>query len=93
MGIVQDRLASAMAISQSEVSRLERLMRIDDVSVVRLAQMASFMGLKLSAGLHAVGDSLVDRGHSALLNRRSRRSILNALRAGQQLPGSGVILL
>lgn len=40
-----------------------------DVSVVRLAEVASLLGLELSATLHPSGEPIRDRGHQALVGR------------------------
>lgn len=67
--VSQETLARELGRSQSEVSRLERLVGIDRVSFVEVAEFASLLGLELSAGLHPVGEPLRDKGHQALLGR------------------------
>ena len=60
-------VAGEVGWSESRYRRFEAgeiAITIGDVAVV-----ASVLGLKLGAGLHPVGDGLVDRGHRALLGR------------------------
>src|SRR5437868_1656678 len=68
-GLSQDGLAAALGWSQSAVSRLERLARPEQISIVELAQAAAVLGLELSAGLHPMGEPLRDKGHQALIAR------------------------
>jgi transcriptional regulator with XRE-family HTH domain len=68
-GLSQESLASAIERSQSDLSRLERLVDADRVSFVEIAEAASLLGLELSAGLHLVGDPIRDKGHQALIKR------------------------
>ncbi len=67
------------------MSRLERLIQIDDVSVVQLAELAGVLGLELGAGLHPIGDGLVDRGHQALL-RRFRKLMSPSIQVTSEVP-------
>jgi transcriptional regulator with XRE-family HTH domain len=68
-GVSQATLARQLGVSQSEISRLERLVRLDDVALVRLTEAAAVLGFDLSAGLHPNGDRVADRGHQALIAR------------------------
>ena len=68
-GVSQDLLAALLRWSQPALSRFERLVRRDATSIVELAQVASLLGLELSAGLHPVGEPLRDKGHQALIGR------------------------
>src|SRR4051794_27335841 len=61
-GISQEALARQLATSQSEISRLERLVNVEEVSVVRLAEIGSLLGFDFSAKLFPNGDRLADRG-------------------------------
>jgi transcriptional regulator with XRE-family HTH domain len=74
-GVSQRALARELGCSQSAISRLEALRRPEDIPLVRLAEIASLLGLELSAGLHPHGDALLDEGHLALIRRfRARLS-------------------
>lgn len=86
----QETLARALGRSQSDVSRLERLVEIDRVSFVEVAEIASLLGLELSAGLHLVGDALRDKGHEALISRfRAELSAVFKVLAEVPLPTPG----
>ncbi len=65
----QETVAREIGRSQSDVSRLERLVAIDRVSMVEISEIASLLGLELSVGLHPAGEPLRDKGHQALLGR------------------------
>lgn len=65
----QRALGLERGTSQSDISRLERLSRIDEVSFVHVSEVASLLGLELSAGLHPYGEPIRDKGHQALINR------------------------
>lgn len=62
-------LALELGRSQSDISRLERLVEIDRVSFVEVSEVASLLGLEFSAGLHPSGEPISDKGHQALINR------------------------
>jgi len=83
--VSQETLARELGRSQSDVSRLERLVGIDLVSFVEVAELASLMGLELSAGLHPVGEPLRDKGHQALL-RRFRAELSPAFKDLAEVP-------
>jgi hypothetical protein len=57
-----------MDCSQPNLWRLEAN-QVEAVTVVRLAEMASILGLELSIGLHPIGDPIRDKGQQALANR------------------------
>lgn len=89
-GVSQRALAHELGCSQSEVSRFEGLRAVDTASVVRIAEIASLLGLELSAGLHPIGDTLRDRGHQALLERfRAEIAATYTVRAEVPLPQPG----
>ncbi|CAN5822851.1 hypothetical protein BH24CHL5_BH24CHL5_10030 [soil metagenome] len=69
MNISQRRLAAELSRSPSRIWRLEHMVRLGDISFVEVAELASVLGLELSAGLHPLGDPIRDKGHVALLNR------------------------
>lgn len=60
-------MARELGCSQSQLWRIEA----DQVPVTvgRLAEMASVLGLELSIGLHELGDPIRDKGHQALAKR------------------------
>ena len=83
LNVSQRTLAREAGCSQSEVWRLEHLARIDDISVVRLAEAASLLGLELSASLHPLGDPIRDRGHRhccRVSGTGSRRALVSSPR-------------
>ncbi len=67
LGISQRAMASELGCSQAHLWRVETNQIV--VSVVRLAEMASVLGLELSVGLHEIGDPIRDKGHQALGKR------------------------
>lgn len=67
-GISQAALAKAAGIAPAQVSRLEGDIA-SDVTVVRLAEIASLLGMELSVGLHPIGDPIRDKGQQALGKR------------------------
>ena len=67
-GVSQATVARALGIDQSNVWRLEAA-QIEEVTVTRLAEMASVLGLELSMGLHPIGDPIRDKGQQALAGR------------------------
>ncbi|MDP9243873.1 MAG: helix-turn-helix transcriptional regulator, partial [Chloroflexota bacterium] len=65
-GLSQDALASAVGVSKSEVSRIER----DEapwLTVVQASTLLSVVGLELGARAYPAGSPLRDRGHLRLL--------------------------
>lgn len=86
-GVSQGALSRELGCSQSEQSRFERLRRVDEVSVVRIAAVASLLGLELAASLHPIGDPIRDKGHQALVGRfRALLSLSWQVRAEVPLP-------
>jgi transcriptional regulator with XRE-family HTH domain len=67
-GVSQRALAGALGWSQSEVNRLEQF-RFPAVSVPRLCEIASVLGLELSVSLHPLGDPIRDKAQQALIGR------------------------
>jgi transcriptional regulator with XRE-family HTH domain len=86
----QESLARAIGSSQSDLSRLERLVDVDRVSFVEIAKAASVLGLELGVSLHPVGDPIRDKGHQAVI-RRFRALLSSAYRvfAEALLPREG----
>lgn len=68
-GLGQRELALKLGRSQSEISRLERLVEVDRIPFVLISEIASLLGLELGAGLHLAGDPIADKGHQALIKR------------------------
>lgn len=81
----QASLARQLGRSQSDLSRLERLVDIDRVSFVEVAEVASILGLELSAGLHPVGEPIRDKGHQALIGR-FRAELSSAFKVLAEVP-------
>lgn len=84
-GVSQDDLAAALGWSQSDLSRFERLARIDSISIVAVAEVVTLLGLQLSASLHATGDPIRDQGHQAL-SARFRALLAPAFRVAAEVP-------
>jgi len=86
----QSQLASAVGVSQSELSRLERLVSPESVTLCEMSVLASMLGLELSVGLHPVGDAIRDKGHQAVIGRfRALLSPAFRVSAEALLPGVG----
>jgi transcriptional regulator with XRE-family HTH domain len=68
VGVSQRSLAAQLGVTQAVVWRLERE-GASDVSVVRLSEMASLLGLEVAVTLHPIGDPIRDRGQQALIGR------------------------
>jgi transcriptional regulator with XRE-family HTH domain len=73
-GVSQRQVAAELRWSQSAVTRLERAVDPDRISLVDLARVASVLGLELSAQFHLAGEPIRDAGQQALAGRL--RSIL-----------------
>jgi transcriptional regulator with XRE-family HTH domain len=88
-GVSQRALARELGLSQPEICRLESN-ETSDVSVVRLCEIASLLGLEPSITLHPLGDPLRDRGQQRLMER-FRTLLAAAWRAITEmpLPGTG----
>ena len=84
-GISQQELGERVGRSQSNISRLERYVDVDRVPVVLVSELASLLGMELSAGLHLLGDAISDKGHQALL-RRFRAVLSSAWRVVAEVP-------
>ncbi|MEX2546585.1 MAG: hypothetical protein WD830_02200 [Chloroflexota bacterium] len=67
LGVGQPAMAKELACSQSQLWRTEA--QQVEVTVVRLAEMASVLGMELSIGLHELGDPIRDKGQQALAKR------------------------
>ncbi len=90
LNVSQRTLARELGCAQSEVWRFENLVKADALSLVRIAEIASLLGLELAASLHPIGDPIRDRGHQALLARFRTRlspSIRVVAEAPLPLPG------
>ena len=68
-GVSQRRLAAELRWSQSAVTRLERGVDSDRISLVDLARVGAVLGLDLSAQFHPAGDPIRDAGQQALAGR------------------------
>ncbi len=68
-GLSQQAVAQATGRSQSDISRLERFVRLSRTTVAELAEIGAVLGLELGAGFHPVGAPIRDRGHQALITR------------------------
>ena len=80
--VSQRAVAAEVGWSQARHWRFENY---PDALLTEITQVASILGLELSAGLHRMGDSIADRGQQALLRRF--RSILSAqIRAIAEVP-------
>jgi transcriptional regulator with XRE-family HTH domain len=89
-GLSQRALAAELGCSQSEVSRFEGTRRLETISLVRVAEIASLLGLELSVGLHPIGEAIRDKGHQALIGRfRAQLSDAYIARAEAPLPIPG----
>lgn len=90
LALSQQFMADALGRAQSDISRMERLVSIDDVSFVDLSTVASLLGLELSAGLHPEGEAIRDKGHQALIHRfRALLSPAFRVMAEAPLPTTG----
>ena len=85
LNLSQRALGRELRRSQTAVARLEHLTRIDRVSFVDVAEIASILGLELGAALHALGDPLRDRGHQALI-RRFRALLAATIKVVAEVP-------
>lgn len=83
--VSQRALASLLGCSQSEISRLEHVVKVDNVSFVQVSEVAALLGLELGAGLHAAGEAIRDKGHQALI-RRFRALLSPAYRVLAEVP-------
>ncbi len=67
-GVGQDDVASALGISVSQYSRIERGLS-PDVSVGMAVRMFAVLGMDLSIRTYPAGDPIRDAAHAALLER------------------------
>ena len=68
MGISQRTMARELGISQPRLWRIEQDDG-DEVSITRLCEMASLLGLEPSLTLHPIGDPIRDKGQQAVGKR------------------------
>lgn len=66
--VSQRAIAKEIGWQQSELNRLERF-GLPNVPLVRLAEIASVLGLEVSIRLHRIGDPVRDRASQALIAR------------------------
>lgn len=67
-GISQRTMASELGISQPQYWRVESG-KVDEVSLARLCEIASVLGLEPSLALHPIGDPVRDKGQQAVAKR------------------------
>ena len=67
LGISQRTLAQELGCSQANLWRMEA--NKSEVTITRLSEMASLLGLELSMGLHELGDPLRDKGQQVVGKR------------------------
>jgi hypothetical protein len=93
-GLSYAALGRALSLSGAHVARLLRR-DLDDVGVVRMAELLAVVGLELAAGTHPVGAAVRDAGSLALLERlRGRLSRACTCRTEVpvlELPTAGVV--
>jgi len=86
LGISQDVVAAAIGCSQPEISGIEHF-KIP-VTLRRLSEIASLLGLEPALTLHPVGPPLRDKGHEAVLGRLLR-TVSPAWRVFREAPFPG----
>jgi transcriptional regulator with XRE-family HTH domain len=87
-GVALSEMAGELGCSPSLLWRIEA--EQVSLTIQRLAEMASILGMELSIGLHPIDDPIRDRGHQALIGRF--RALLGAqwrVTAETPLPGIG----
>jgi transcriptional regulator with XRE-family HTH domain len=84
-GVSQDRIAAQLGTSQSEISRLERLVTPDAVSAVDLCAYGALLGFDLVARLYRNSDEPVDAGHQKLIARFTAQ-LHPSWRVGREIP-------
>ena len=67
LGISQTTMARELQLSQAAYSCIEADKA--ELSVMRLAEIASVLGMEISVNLHPIGDPVRDRGQQALIKR------------------------
>lgn len=88
-GLSQDRVAAAIGVDRSWISRIERG-DLRDVGIVAMAEMLAAVGLELSMRAYPSGSPLRDRAHAALLDRlrlRLHRSLGWSTEVPLPIPG------
>jgi transcriptional regulator with XRE-family HTH domain len=68
LSVSQAQMAQELGVSQAQLWRIEAG-QIGDLTVVRLAEMASVLGLEPSITLHDVDDPIHDKGQQPLARR------------------------
>jgi hypothetical protein len=67
-GISHDQMGKELGGSGSAYGRFETF-QLDDVGLVRLAEIASLLGYEVSLGLHPIGEPIRDKGQRACASR------------------------
>ncbi|HWH24743.1 MAG TPA: helix-turn-helix transcriptional regulator [Candidatus Limnocylindria bacterium] len=83
LGISQRAMARELGCNQSQLWRIEAG-RVE-VTVRRMSEMASILGMEISLGLHPIGDPIRDKGQQALV-KRFRALLAPAWRVTQEMP-------
>jgi transcriptional regulator with XRE-family HTH domain len=84
-GLSQRTVARLLGWSQSQVSRLERLVERDDVSFTDIASYAAIVGRERGASLYPAGEPIRDKGHQVLVGR-FRAMVSSAWRVAAEVP-------
>ncbi len=84
LGLSQAAVARACALSQTQVSRIERA-ALPGVTLDQLCRISSVLGLDLSVKLYLGGPPLRDRGQLALIERL-RSQLASSLRSATEVP-------
>lgn len=74
-----------VGVSQSDISRIEQLRRVELTSFAEIGAMAAVLGYDLGANLYPVGDAIRDKGHQALIGR-FRKVLSPAWRVAAEVP-------
>jgi transcriptional regulator with XRE-family HTH domain len=67
-GLSQSAVAHELGLAQANLWRLEAG-QVSEVTLVRLSELASVLGLEVSVGLHPIGDPIRDKGQLACAQR------------------------
>ncbi len=86
-GISQAALAQQLGLTQAAISMLEGH-KVDELSLVRVSEIAAILGLEASLTLHPVGPPIRDKGHEALI-ARFRKHLAPAWRVTREAPFPG----
>jgi transcriptional regulator with XRE-family HTH domain len=84
-GVSQRSIANLLGWSQSDLSRIERLVQPGSISLIDLSQCAAVRGLELSVGLHPAGEPIRDKGHQVLI-RRFLQTVGTGWRVEREVP-------